>query len=107
MYMTLYRFEWDEQKNRSNIEKHGISFEEASTVFYDDYAIMFDDPVHSDEEDRFLLLGMSQKANLCLVCHCFRQSDKVIRIISARRATKTEAREYVEYTSNGGNKYER
>ncbi|MBR4462751.1 MAG: BrnT family toxin [Erysipelotrichaceae bacterium] len=57
--MIIYRFEWDEQKNRSNIKKHGVSFEEASTVFYDEYAIMYDDPLHSKEEERFLLLGMS------------------------------------------------
>ena len=63
-------FEWDPEKNQINIKKHGISFTEASSVFFDDKAIMFDDPEHSEAEDRFRLLGMSKKANLCLVCHC-------------------------------------
>lgn len=88
-------FDWDENKNRINQEKHGITFEEASTVFFDDRAILFDDPVHSIDEDRFLLLGMSETARLCIVCHCYRESDTVIRIISARQATRKEEERYV------------
>lgn len=92
----MIHFEWDENKNKINKEKHGINFEEARTVFFDDAAIMFDDPEHSDKEDRFILLGMSDPANLCIVCHCYRESDSVIRIISARKATKKEASRYVK-----------
>jgi len=88
-------FEWDENKNRINQKKHGISFDEASSVFYDDLAILFDDPEHSQEEERFILLGMSEAANVCIVCHCYRASETVIRIISARKATKKEEERYV------------
>ena len=91
----MYSFEWDENKNLKNISKHGISFEEARTVFFDEQAILFDDPQHSDYEARFLLLGMSETANICIVCHCYRESDTVIRIISARKATKKEVEQYV------------
>ena len=88
------RFEWDPNKNEINKRKHGISFEEARTVFYDDYAILFDDPDHSAEEDRFLILGLSQRERLCIVSHCYRGADEIIRIISARKATKTEEKYY-------------
>ena len=88
-------FDWDENKNEINRRKHGIDFEEASTVFFDDQAILFDDPEHSEYEDRFLLLGMSETANVCIVCHCYRESDTVIRIISARKATRKEEERYV------------
>ncbi len=88
-------FDWDENKNQINQKKHGISFEEAETVFWDDTAILFDDPVHSEDEERFLLLGMSEGSNVCMVCHCYRESDTVIRIISARKATKKEEERYV------------
>ena len=91
----MYYFDWDENKNRINLEKHGITFEEASTMFFDDRAILFDDPEHSIDEDRFLLLGMSETAKVCIVCHCYRESDTVIRIISARQATKKEEERYV------------
>ena len=91
----MYYFDWDENKNRINLEKHGITFEEASTVFFDDRAILFDDPEHSIDEDRFLLLGMSETAKVFIVCHCYRQSDTVIRIISARQATRKEEQRYV------------
>ena len=91
----MLSFEWDENKNRINQKKHGITFEEASTVFYDDLAILFDDPEHSQEEERFILLGMSDAANMCIVCHCYRASETVIRIISARKATKKEEERYV------------
>ncbi|MBR2259825.1 MAG: BrnT family toxin [Blautia sp.] len=91
----MYYFDWDENKNRINLEKHGITFEEASTVFFDDRAILFDDPEHSIDEERFLLLGMSETAKVCIVCHCYRESDTVIRIISARQATRKEEQRYV------------
>ena len=87
-------FEWDENKNQKNQRKHGISFEEASSVFYDENALLRDDPDHSDEEDRFVILGLSNNANLLVVCHCYRASETVIRIISARKATKTESKFY-------------
>lgn len=92
--MDTIRFEWDENKNRINQRKHGVSFEEAKTVFYDGEAIVIDDPEHSKEEDRFIILGLSSRANLLVVCHCCRASETVIRIISARKATKTEAKFY-------------
>lgn len=88
-------FEWDENKNQINQRKHGISFEEAQTVFYDDEALVRDDPDHSDDEERFIILGMSGKANMLVVCHCYRASETVIRIISARKATKTESKYYM------------
>ena len=91
----MYYFDWDESKNRINLDKHGITFEEASTVFFDDRALLFDDPEHSLDEDRFLLLGMSENAKVCIVCHCYRESDTVIRIISARQATRKEEQRYV------------
>lgn len=88
------QFEWDENKNQANIEKHGISFLEASTVFYDENAVLFDDPDHSENEDRFLIIGFSQKARICIVSHCYRGNDDVIRIISARKATRRESEAY-------------
>jgi hypothetical protein len=88
-------FDWDENKNQINREKHGIDFDEASTVFFDKKAILFDDPEHSGQEERFLLLGMSKTARVCIVCHCYRESDAIIRIISARKATKKEVDRYV------------
>ena len=91
----MIRFDWDEHKNILNQKKHGISFDEAKTVFGDETAILFDDPVHSEREERFLLLGMSKEVNVCIVCHCYRESDTVIRIISARKATKKEKERYV------------
>lgn len=92
--MGMITFEWDETKNQANQRKHGVSFEEASTVFYDDEALLRDDPEHSEEEDRFIILGLSNKANLLVVCHCYRAFETVIRIISARKATKTESKFY-------------
>ena len=91
----MYKFEWDEAKNVANKTKHGIDFNEARTVFFDETAILFDDPEHSSEEERFIILGMSENANVCIVCHCYRKSDSVIRIISARKATKEERKIYV------------
>lgn len=92
--MDIIKFEWDENKNKINKRKHKISFDEAQTVFYDDDALVIDDPEHSEDEERFVILGLSNKANLLMVCHCYRSSDTVIRIISARKATKKESRYY-------------
>ena len=89
-----YLFDWDERKNRINRRKHGVSFEEARSVFYDDCAIEFYDEPHSDPDDRFLLLGLSAHARLVLVCHCYREDEQTIRIISARKATPAEAQHY-------------
>ena len=88
------RFEWDESKNRQNIRKHGVSFEEAQTVFLDEQAIRFYDPDHSQDEDSFIMLGISFKLRILVVCHCYKESDSVIRIISARKATRQEAKHY-------------
>ena len=90
----MLSFEWDEHENEINKLKHKISFEEAQTVFYDERALVIDDPDHSMEEERFIILGLSTKANLLVVCHCYRASDTVIRIISARKASKTESTYY-------------
>ena len=90
------RFEWDEDKNRSNLKKHGVSFEEAATVFLDEEGILIPDPDHSDYEERFVLIGTSRKANLLTVVHCLREKETIIRIISARKATKNESRQYYE-----------
>ena len=92
----MLKFEWDENKNQTNIKKHGVSFEEASSVFNDPNTLILSDDVHSDVEDRFILIGFSYKYNLLVVCHCYRQNDEIIRIISARKATKNETREYLE-----------
>lgn len=92
--MNVLRFEWDENKNEINKKKHKISFEEAKTVFYDEEALLIDDPEHSQEEERFIILGLSKKANMLVVCHCYRASETVIRIISARKATKNEIKQY-------------
>jgi uncharacterized DUF497 family protein len=90
----MIRFEWDAAKARANLRKHRVSFEEAKSVFYDELAVQFYDEEHSSEEDRFLMLGMSSEARILLVCHCERVSGSVIRIISARRATKREGAIY-------------
>jgi uncharacterized DUF497 family protein len=92
--MKELRIEWDEKKEKANRKKHGVSFGEARTVFYDENAIQFFDPDHSDNEDRFILLGLSFKAQVLVVCHCFRESETVVRIISARKADKDEELEY-------------
>jgi len=94
--MKSLRFEWDPNKNLDNKRKHGVSFEEAQAVFLDENALMIHDPDHSEDEDRFVLLGLSVKIRLLAVCHCYRKSDVVIRIISARRATRSEQRRYWE-----------
>jgi uncharacterized DUF497 family protein len=92
--MTEMRFEWDAAKNRKNRRKHRVSFEEAQTVFLDENAIRFFDPDHSADEDRFLMLGISFRLRVLVVCHCFRVNDAVIRIISARKADKAEEADY-------------
>ena len=86
----MIEFDWDSAKAASNLKKHGVSFEEARTVFYDEFAVQFFDEPHSSEEERFLMLGMSSGAHRLLVCHCERDGGGVIRIISARKATKQE-----------------
>lgn len=88
--MGNIEFAWDRRKARSNLAKHGVSFEEAQTVFQDESARLIDDPDHSENEDRFVLLGYSLQARCLIVSHCYRQSDSVIRLISARRATAQE-----------------
>ncbi len=91
----MLRFEWDERKAKANQKKHAVSFEEAQTVFFDDGAIEFPDPDHSDEEKRFLMLGRSFRLRILVVSHCFRKSESVIRMISARKATRKERTAYV------------
>ena len=90
-------FEWNSTKAKSNLLKHGISFTEAQTVFTDKQALQFFDPEHSSEEDRFIMLGISSRTNVLVVCHCERNSGNVIRIISARKATKKEHNYYMEH----------
>ena len=92
--MPDLRIQWDANKNASNKRKHGVSFEEAQTVFYDDWAILITDEDAADSEERFLLLGMSAGLKILVVCHCYREDDEVIRIISARRADRQERRDY-------------
>ena len=91
--MKELRFEWDERKANTNLIKHGISFEEAKTVFFDESALIIVDPA-CFEEDRFLILGFSADAKLLVVCHCYRSGEEVIRIISARKATRNESNYY-------------
>ena len=92
--MDNLNFIWDENKNKSNQKKHGVSFDEAKTVFFDENAIEFPDPDHSKEEDRFILLGFSFKLRILVVCYCYRENNSFIRIISARRATNKECLSY-------------
>jgi uncharacterized DUF497 family protein len=94
--MAELRFEWDERKADVNQRKHKVAFEEAKTVFFDDRAVEFYDEEHSESEDRFLMLGLSAKLRMLIVCYCLRQEGSVIRIISARRATKNESQFYPE-----------
>lgn len=90
----MISFSWDDRKNAANKKKHGVSFDEAKTVFYDENAIRYYDPDHSDDEDRFLMVGMSQQLRIIIVCHCFREENSVIRIITARKATHSEEDHY-------------
>ena len=91
--MNSLRFEWDARKATANLKKHGISFEEAKSVFFDERAKLIDDPDHSEDEDRFILLGLSHSLRIVVVCHCYRD-ENVIRIIFARKATVRELKEY-------------
>ncbi len=95
----MIRFEWDPVKDAINRRKHGVSFEEAATAFYDEFGRIIHDSEHSEDEDRFVLLGMSLVPRLLVVCHCYRESDTVIRVVSARRANKKEAAEYQRFKS--------
>ena len=97
VHMKHLEFEWEKRKEKTNLKKHGVSFEEARTTFYDENAVVFHDPDHSEDEDRFILLGTSYKLNTLVVCHCFREKETTIRIISARKADKDESREYWNY----------
>jgi len=90
------RFSWDPQKARSNERKHGVSFEEAQTVFLDEHGLLLEDPDPDDPEERFVLIGLSSALRLLLVCHCLREGGELIRIISARRASKPEGKQYWE-----------
>ena len=92
--MSDIKFEWNRRKASANEKKHGISFEEARTVFFDENAKLIDDPDHSDEEERFVLLGLSSSLRVVLVCHCYREEGNVIRIISARKASAHESKQY-------------
>lgn len=95
--MDTIRFIWDEKKHRENQKKHGVSFTEARTVFYDENARLIYDPDHSIEEERFLVLGLSNKFRLLIVVHCYREAEDVVRIISARKATNNEHKQYEEF----------
>ena len=90
----MLKFEWDPKKAAANLRKHGVSFNDAQTVFADENAKLIDDPDHSDEEDRFVLLGLSSSLRLLVVCHCYRSEGNVVRIISARKAEGHERNSY-------------
>jgi uncharacterized protein len=92
--MPELTFRWDPRKNAHNQEKHGVSFEEAKSVFFDESAKLIHDPDHSNDEERFILLGFSSALRMLVVCHCYRDTESTIRIISARKATKSEAKNY-------------
>jgi uncharacterized protein len=92
--MASLRFEWDPRKAAANLRKHGVSFAEAETAFYDDYAAVTDDPDAAETEERFLLLGMSGTLRVLLVVHCTREAGSVVRLISARKATRSERAQY-------------
>ena len=92
--MSNIKFEWDAKKASANEKKHGVTFEEARTVFYDENAKLIDDPDHSGDEERFVLLGLSSSLRIVLVCHCYREEGNVIRIISARKASTYESKQY-------------
>jgi len=94
--MDEIKFSWDARKAKRNIKRHKVSFEEAATIFYDEKAIEFFDPDHSKNEDRFLMLGLSWRLRILVVCYCLRKQGIEIRIISARKATRKEKRAYIE-----------
>ena len=95
--MSNIEFSWDDRKARSNLQKHGISFEEAQTVFLDENARLIGDPDHSEDEERFIMLGYSYQARCLIVGHCYRESETGIRLISARRATTQEEKVYWKF----------
>ena len=95
--MEKIKFDWDEKKAQKNLKKHGISFEEAKTVFADENARLIDDPDHSEYEDRFILIGFSCTLKVLTVIHCYRDNEQKIRIISARKSTKNEEKQYREF----------
>jgi len=97
--MKNIKFSWDEKKAQKNINKHKISFEEAKTVFADENARLIDDPDHSEDEDRFILIGLSSSLKILTVVHCYRDDENNIRIISARKSTKNEEKQYKEFLS--------
>jgi uncharacterized protein len=92
--MKHIQFEWDDEKNKSNRKNHKVSFEEAKTVFFDPGALLIHDPDHSEDEERFIIMGISQTLKILVVCHCYRANDEVIRIISARKANRYEIKQY-------------
>ena len=92
--MSKFQFEWDETKAQSNSQKHSITFDEARSTFCDEQAIVYNDPDNSDDEERFILLGTSHKLKQLVVCHCLRENETIIRIISARKADKQESKAY-------------
>jgi len=94
--MTELRFEWDPKKDTANQRKHGVGFDEASTVFSDERALLIVDPDHSDDEQRFIILGLSANLRTLVVCHCYREAESIIRLISARKATRTERSQYAQ-----------
>ena len=95
--MADLRFEWDSRKAAENERKHRVSFDEAKTAFLDENARVIPAPEHSEDEDRFVLLGLSIKLRLLVVVHAYRQSDQVIRLVSARKADPSERRQYAEF----------
>ena len=95
--MKDLRYEWDERKNRSNQRKHGVAFDEARTSFLDENARLVVDPDRSDDEDRFILVGLSIRLRLLVVSHCYRESERVVRILSARKADPSERRDYARW----------
>ena len=97
--MNTIKFSWDNNKSQSNLKKHQISFEEAKTVFDDENARLIFDPDHSEDEDRFILLGFSCNSKILTVVHCYRDDEQNVRIISARKSTKQETKQYREYLS--------
>jgi len=97
--MNTIKFDWDKNKARINLAKHKVSFEEARSVFDDDNARLIFDPDHSESEDRFILLGLSCSLKVLTVVHCYKDEDNIIRLISARKATKSEIKNYKEYLS--------
>lgn len=90
------KFEWDPAKAGENLRRHRVSFDEAATVFFDDFAMVASDPEHSNDEDRFIIIGFSSRSRLLLVVHCYRDRDEVIRLISARTLTKKERKKFEE-----------